>query len=147
MEEPEKTVPFTLYKRNKLNYMLRKNDELCYLCYHYRHEYGISMMITEKQLDNYDGIVFIGDYKTREIYYANKKAREVFRLKSKESLEGLTCYQLTRGRTKMCSDCPLSKLKKNKFQRWEGRENNKADAYSNRLTLRFTGSDGKDLFS
>ena len=56
-------------------------------------------------------IVYAADMDSHELVYMNRKAREIFGIRSLEDVKGKKCYELLSGSDRPCAVCSNKKLK------------------------------------
>ncbi len=69
--------------------------------------------------ENMNEIVYAADMDTYELVYMNKRARKVYNIPDRESINGKICYELLQGCSVPCAMCSNSKLKPGEFYEWK----------------------------
>lgn len=60
---------------------------------------------TQLIADESDNAAYLSDMDTYELLYLNRKARELYRIKSNEDVVGKKCYEVLQGEDSPCSFC------------------------------------------
>jgi diguanylate cyclase (GGDEF)-like protein len=69
--------------------------------------------------ENMNEMVYVSDMDTYEIYYMNRKARELYGFQSCEEVKGKTCYKVLRGCSSSCEICTNKNLRSGYFEEWK----------------------------
>lgn len=80
--------------------------------------------------ENMNEIVYVTDIETRNVVYLNRKAREVYGIKSLEDLKEKKCYKMFWGQKNPCTYCKIDKLCPGYFDEWRY-----ADSEQNRVYM------------
>jgi diguanylate cyclase (GGDEF)-like protein len=64
-------------------------------------------------------IVYAADIDNYELYYVNRKAREILGVNSVEEVKGKQCYEVLHGRSEPCPYCTNKSLRTGQFEEWK----------------------------
>jgi diguanylate cyclase (GGDEF)-like protein len=68
--------------------------------------------------ENMNEIVYVSDIDNNQLAYMNRKAREMYGVKSLEELKGRKCYEVLQGGSSKCAFCNNARLKSGQFDEW-----------------------------
>lgn len=68
--------------------------------------------------ENMNELVYVSDMDTYEILYMNKKARQLYHIRSLQELKGKRCYEFLQGSTTPCALCTNEELMPGYFKEW-----------------------------
>ena len=95
------TIPLLIYQ------FTNRRERLAHLVDRRTHELSLSNQTLITVLEGIDADVYVADFDTYEVLFANKHLRRSFR----DNMVGKRCYEVFRGESGVCADCKNNMLR------------------------------------